>query len=82
MLWKRNKIPLGVDIALGLLFFHVVFAGLVDEASAQEYIAGMILLGVAMFDALSQNAASPLAHLMLVGLSVLAIWPGLTSHSA
>jgi ACR3 family arsenite transporter len=33
--------------ALGMLFFNVLFAGLVDEASAQEYIAGMILLGVA-----------------------------------
>ena len=33
--------------ALGWLFFRVLFAGLVDEASATEYIAGMILLGVA-----------------------------------
>ncbi|MGX9462063.1 ACR3 family arsenite efflux transporter [Shewanella sp. A14] len=33
--------------ALGWLFFNVVFADLVDPASAQEYIAGMILLGVA-----------------------------------
>jgi ACR3 family arsenite transporter len=33
--------------ALGWLFFKVVFADLVDPASAQEYIAGMILLGVA-----------------------------------
>ena len=33
--------------ALGWLFFRVLFAGLVDEASATEYIAGMVLLGVA-----------------------------------
>ncbi|KAF0810896.1 bile acid:sodium symporter [Alcanivorax sp. S71-1-4] len=33
--------------ALGWVFFRVLFAGLVDEASATEYIAGMILLGVA-----------------------------------
>jgi len=33
--------------ALGVLFFEYVFAGLVDPASAREYIAGMILLGVA-----------------------------------
>lgn len=33
--------------ALGWLFFKVLFAGWVDPQSAQEYIAGMILLGVA-----------------------------------
>ncbi|MGV2872238.1 ACR3 family arsenite efflux transporter [Colwellia sp. E150_009] len=33
--------------ALGWLFFNILFADLVDSASAQEYIAGMILLGVA-----------------------------------
>lgn len=33
--------------ALGVLFFEVVFAGLVEPATAREYIAGMILLGVA-----------------------------------
>ncbi|MDA0789831.1 MAG: ACR3 family arsenite efflux transporter [Proteobacteria bacterium] len=33
--------------ALGWLFFKVLFADLVDPASATEYIAGMILLGVA-----------------------------------
>ncbi|MCW3173131.1 ACR3 family arsenite efflux transporter [Shewanella subflava] len=33
--------------ALGWLFFNVLFAEWVDPASAQEYIAGMILLGVA-----------------------------------
>jgi len=33
--------------ALGILFFEHIFAGLVDPASAKEYIAGMILLGVA-----------------------------------
>jgi arsenite transporter len=32
---------------LGWLFFNILFADLVDPASAQEYIAGMILLGVA-----------------------------------
>lgn len=33
--------------ALGWLFFRVFFADLVDPATATEYIAGMILLGVA-----------------------------------
>ena len=33
--------------ALGWLFFRVLFADLVDPQSASEYIAGMILLGVA-----------------------------------
>jgi ACR3 family arsenite transporter len=33
--------------ALGILFFEHVFAGMVDPQSAKEYIAGMILLGVA-----------------------------------
>ena len=33
--------------ALGWLFFKVFFAGLVDAQTANEYIAGMILLGVA-----------------------------------
>jgi ACR3 family arsenite transporter len=33
--------------ALGVLFFEHVFAGLVDPQTAREYIAGMILLGVA-----------------------------------
>ncbi len=32
---------------LGWLFFKVIFAGWVDAESASEYIAGMILLGVA-----------------------------------
>ncbi|WP_202962450.1 ACR3 family arsenite efflux transporter [Congregibacter litoralis] len=32
---------------LGVLFFEYLFAGLVDPATASEYIAGMILLGVA-----------------------------------
>ncbi|HEY0963024.1 MAG TPA: ACR3 family arsenite efflux transporter [Pseudomonadales bacterium] len=33
--------------ALGVLFFEYVFAGMVDPQDAREYIAGMILLGVA-----------------------------------
>ena len=33
--------------ALGWLFFNYLFADFVDPSSAQEYIAGMILLGVA-----------------------------------
>ena len=33
--------------ALGWVFFRVIFAGWVDAQSATEYIAGMILLGVA-----------------------------------
>lgn len=32
---------------LGILFFEHIFAGLVDPQDAKEYIAGMILLGVA-----------------------------------
>ena len=33
--------------ALGILFFETIFAGMVDPGTAKEYIAGMILLGVA-----------------------------------
>jgi len=33
--------------ALGILFFEYLFAGLIDPETAKEYIAGMILLGVA-----------------------------------
>lgn len=33
--------------ALGILFFEFLFAGIVDPQNAKEYIAGMILLGVA-----------------------------------
>lgn len=33
--------------ALGFLFFNYIFSGLVTPESAKEYIAGMILLGVA-----------------------------------
>jgi len=33
--------------ALGILFFEYVFAGMVEPQTAKEYIAGMILLGVA-----------------------------------
>ncbi len=33
--------------ALGILFFEYIFAGMVDPRDAKEYIAGMILLGVA-----------------------------------
>ncbi len=33
--------------ALGVLFFHYIFADFVDPQTANEYIAGMILLGVA-----------------------------------
>lgn len=33
--------------ALGVLFFEYVFAGLITPENAKEYIAGMILLGVA-----------------------------------
>ncbi len=33
--------------ALGVLFFNYIFAGLVNPQEASEYIAGMILLGVA-----------------------------------
>ena len=33
--------------ALGVLFFEYLYAGFVDAADAQQYIAGMILLGVA-----------------------------------
>ena len=33
--------------ALGILFFDHVFAGMIPEAEARDYVAGMILLGVA-----------------------------------
>ena len=33
--------------ALGILFFEYVFTGIVDPQTSKEYIAGMILLGVA-----------------------------------
>lgn len=33
--------------AIGVLFFEYIFAGFVDPQTAQQYIAGMILLGVA-----------------------------------
>ncbi len=33
--------------ALGILFFEYIFSGLVEPETAKEYIAGMILLGVA-----------------------------------
>ena len=33
--------------ALGVLFFHHVFAGMIDPADAGQYIAGLILLGTA-----------------------------------
>jgi ACR3 family arsenite transporter len=33
--------------ALGVLFFEYIFAGFLDPQTAKEYIAGMILLGVA-----------------------------------
>jgi ACR3 family arsenite transporter len=33
--------------ALGVVFFEHVFAGMIDPQTAKEYIAGMILLGVA-----------------------------------
>ncbi len=33
--------------ALGILFFEHIFAGIVEPETAKEYIAGMILLGVA-----------------------------------
>lgn len=38
--------------ALGVLFFEYLFAPWVDPASASEYIAGMILLGVAPYTAM------------------------------
>ena len=42
--WLVKPITMAV---FGWLFFRVFFAGWVDAQSAQEYIAGMILLGVA-----------------------------------
>ena len=38
--------------ALGILFFEHIFAGLVEPETAREYIAGMILLGVAPWTAM------------------------------
>jgi len=34
--------------ALGVLFFEVLFAGIIAPADAQQYIAGLILLGGAL----------------------------------
>lgn len=34
-------------VALGILFFEYIFAGIVDPQDAKEYIAGLILLGAA-----------------------------------
>jgi ACR3 family arsenite transporter len=34
-------------VALGVLYFEVVFADLIEPADAQQYIAGLILLGAA-----------------------------------
>jgi arsenite transporter len=34
-------------VALGVLFFEILFAGLIEPADAQQYIAGLILLGAA-----------------------------------
>lgn len=34
-------------VALGILFFEVLFAGIIAPADAQQYIAGLILLGAA-----------------------------------
>ena len=42
--WLINPFSMA---ALGWLFFKVIFAGWVDTDTATEYIAGMILLGVA-----------------------------------
>jgi ACR3 family arsenite transporter len=42
--WLIKPFAMG---GLGILFFEHVFAGLVDPQTANEYIAGMILLGVA-----------------------------------
>ena len=33
--------------SLGVLFFEVVYAGLIPPGDAQQYIAGLILLGAA-----------------------------------
>ena len=41
--------------ALGWLFFKVLFADFVDPQSASEYIAGMILLGVAPCTAIARS---------------------------
>lgn len=59
--------------ALGVLFFHHVFAPWVDPASASEYIAGMILLGVAPCTAMVFVWSQPVkgdANCSLVQLSV------------
>ena len=44
--------------ALGVLFFQYMFAPWVDPQSAQEYIAGMILLGVAPCTAMDLSGAN------------------------
>jgi hypothetical protein len=62
-------------VCISILVLVQFFRNITSRTTANivRGVTLMILLGVAMFDALSQNAASPLAHLMLVGLSVLAI---------
>lgn len=59
--------------ALGMLFFRVIFAGLVPEAEAEHYIAGMILLGVAPCTAMVfvwSNLSDGDANYTLVQVSV------------
>ncbi|MFT6397203.1 MAG: ACR3 family arsenite transporter [Bradymonadia bacterium] len=59
--------------ALGVLFFNHVFAGLVPVEDAQQYIAGMILLGVAPCTAMVfvwSNLSGGDANYTLVQVSV------------
>lgn len=59
--------------ALGILFFEHVFAGLVPVEDAQQYIAGMILLGVAPCTAMVfvwSNLTNGDANYTLVQVSV------------
>lgn len=59
--------------ALGILFFRYLFAGMVPEADASQYIAGMILLGAAPCTAMVfvwSNLTGGNANYTLVQVSV------------
>jgi len=46
--------------ALGVLFFHYVFAPFIDPAQAGQYIAGLILLGAAPCTAMDRGGSGKL----------------------
>ncbi len=70
--WKRNKIPLSVDIGLGLLFF--VVAKLTDLTTAALVGAGV---GVALLVAQRLTKVDLLGGLALFGIALLLLSAGL-----